>query len=156
MTAQELIRALVNMSNQNAEVMVNNRDINTINENENCINIMLSDDHEHVLSIEDKYKSLTPTIRGNICDILENFNFSKVHQYMEATNWKWFGEGVPSQYVLSHKAREMLIEACYNSFTAIDDEYEHCTIETGGFFVRAWDKGNNVELRFSIETYGNV
>ena len=43
-----------------------------------------------------------------IDDIIENFDFKRVHSVMEHLNWKWIDKGVPSIDDLKDTARHLL------------------------------------------------
>ena len=90
-------------------------------------------------------------------EILENFDFDKVHKVMEALDWKWVGggtqDGVPSVYRLIKKAEELLKD-CVN-------EIEHrntntLVLSTGGFKATCvkYDDGEIVlELEFVLSNF---
>ena len=40
--------------------------------------------------------------------ILQNFDFGKVHKVMQALNWTWHGDGVPSVATIKQRASELL------------------------------------------------
>lgn len=98
---------------------------------------------------------LPESIQVDIDEILDNFNFVKVHEFMELINWTWRDEGVPPICSLYECAKEVLVEACYNSYNDTENKDINYTVETGGFFARAWDGGQRFELRFNLESYGN-
>ena len=64
-------------------------------------------------------------VREKIRDIMEDFNFQKVHNVMKTLDWKWAMSkyGVPTIDELKHEAKRLLIEACG----------EKTCVATGGF-----------------------
>ena len=72
-----------------------------------------------------KESKLTFTERMKIQDILEDFNFQKVHDVMKQLDWKWAMTkyGVPTLDELKSEAKRLLIDACV----------EHTCVATGGF-----------------------
>lgn len=75
--------------------------------------------------VRTKESKLTFTERMKIQDILEDFNFQKVHDVMEQLDWKWAMTkyGVPTLDELKSEAKRLLIDACI----------EHTCVATGGF-----------------------
>lgn len=90
-------------------------------------------------------KFLIDELLTKVNQILEHFDFEKVHTYMEATNWGWAtseGYKVPSIDQIKDQARRLLIDAVW--------EEEHvANISTGGFHAYKMPWG--LELTFSIE-----
>ncbi len=72
-----------------------------------------------------KESKLTFTQRMKIQDIMEDFNFQKVHDVMVQLDWKWAMTkyGTPTVDELKREAKDLLIEACI----------ERNCISTGGF-----------------------
>lgn len=106
--------------------------------------------------IRDEFQSknkdylLTFTQRAKIRDIMENFDFKKVHTIMEQLGWKWAGcrFGVPTMEELKDEAKRILTEACVAK----------THISTGGFravFEEGWpgDPNPYVGLEFILEEY---
>ena len=56
---------------------------------------------------EPKQKVYLDPVNKYIDDIMENFNFERVHQTMEALNWKWVGQK-PSMDDLREQAERLL------------------------------------------------
>ena len=75
--------------------------------------------------VETKESKLTSTEMMKIQDILEDFNFQKVHDVMKQLDWKWAMTtyGVPTIDELKREAKRLLIDACI----------EHTCVATGGF-----------------------
>ena len=84
-----------------------------------------------------------------IAEIMEDFDFKKVHKVMTFLDWKWaIGKGertVPSVYRLIKQAEQLLTEV-----TKYDDGGHH-EVATGGLRV-VFDEDGDLELRFEITT----
>ena len=161
MTVQELMRALIDMPNQNLNVTINGQEVSFVGTDQlgNSVDIKTnSKETVKEMTTEEKFAALPKNIQYQISEILNHFRFAQVHEFMEMTNWTWRGEGVPTVYNLRECAKTLLVDVCYSSYTDTSNErkYVNHTCETGGFFVRAYDSGNKVELRFDLESYGNI
>lgn len=75
--------------------------------------------------ISTKESKLTSTQKAKIQDIMEDFDFQKVHDVMEKLDWKWAmsKNGVPTIDEMKHEAKRLLIDACI----------ERTCVSTGGF-----------------------
>lgn len=75
--------------------------------------------------VQTKESKLTFTQRMKIQDIMEDFNFQKVHDVMEQLDWKWAMSkyGVPTVEEMKAEAKRLLIDACV----------ERTCVATGGF-----------------------
>lgn len=72
-----------------------------------------------------------PHVEKLIHEIIRNFDFHKVHRYMESVNWTWRNEGVPSVSMMKKQAVQLLREVAY----------EDCSCaSTGGFMAQAYGK----------------
>ena len=72
---------------------------------------------------------------------LRNFNFIRVHKYMESVGWKWSFNGdmrIPSIGELYQTAESLLLDSAENQ----------CQASIGGF--QAYSDGTSVELSFVI------
>ena len=82
-----------------------------------------------------------------IDEIMEHFDFEKVHKVMSFLDWEWdIGDGeqtVPSTYRLMKQAKQML-----KYITQYDDKEYH-EMATGGFRAVLNEEGD-LELRFEI------
>lgn len=80
-----------------------------------------------------------------IIDILDNFDFERVHKAMIALEWNWYlgigGEGIPSVGAL-HKAAMRLLSEAWTKKT---------TFSSGGFSAE-YDDGDLI-LRFILEEW---
>ena len=83
-----------------------------------------------------------------IAQIMEDFDFERVHKVMEFVDWKWMGtdgkEEVPSMYRLMKRAEELL-RTCALHY---GKESNHIT-STGGF--AALLDGETLSLQFHLE-----
>lgn len=87
-----------------------------------------------------------------IDDIVENFNWEKVHKTMEALEWTWHdSEGeTPSVGALFNLAVRLL----HDAYDGAEREKVNYTHATGGFYARAFvdDETKEIfELRLSFE-----
>lgn len=75
--------------------------------------------------VKTKESKLTYTQRMKIQDIMEDFDFQKVHGVMEKLDWKWAMSkyGVPTIEEMKTEAKRLLIDACV----------ERTCVSTGGF-----------------------
>lgn len=80
-----------------------------------------------------------------IGQIVDRFDFQKVHDYMVQTQWKWFDE-VPEIEDLKRTATRLLVEAQM-------DPQEVVSMGTGGFRVYKLPWG--LELVFAMERRGS-
>ena len=72
---------------------------------------------------------LTEKQQDQLDEIMDHFDFGKVHKAMDATNWKWsLDEGinaVPNECQLRQAARRLITHAMINNVS----------ISTGGFYA---------------------
>ena len=80
-----------------------------------------------------------------IGQIIDRFDFGKVHDYMVKTDWKWFDE-VPTQEDLRMTATRLLVEAQM-------DPKDIVSMGTGGFRVYKLPWG--LELVFAMNRSGS-
>ena len=82
-----------------------------------------------VIGLQEKFQSL-------IDEVMDNFDFNKVHKVMKFLNWTWAfaAEGVPEVYELKEQARRLLNECLYDMIKHGEDNWN---IGTGGFYARA-------------------
>jgi len=83
-----------------------------------------------------KYIMIGEETQDAIDNIMDNFDFEKVHRVMEYLDWKWAGidgYGVPNIYELRKRARMLIKEAVKDL-----ERDKECNISTGGFCVSAW------------------
>ena len=104
-----------------------------------------------VIGLQEKFQSL-------IDDVMDNFDFHKVHKVMKFLNWKWaFTEGgVPEVWELKKEARRLLTDCLYELIKNGEDNW---SIATGGFCARATnykeaeagEDGFRIGLKLSFE-----
>ena len=114
---------------------INESRLNELEAQINSFGCILKDIRDELKSQNDRNKiqtvvctkesKLTFTERMKIQDILEDFNFQKVHDVMKQLDWKWAMTkyGVPTIDELKSEAKRLLIDACV----------EHTCVATGGF-----------------------
>ena len=97
-------------------------------------------------------------------DILNNFDFPKVHVVMKSLNWTWYPKGVPTVDDITFSARERIesvIKACLLDAkpeeeyfvssgglkaTAIKNDYGQITFLQLEFVVTSWDLNDPYEI----------
>ena len=77
--------------------------------------------------------------KAMIKDIMNDFDFVKVHKVMKALNWEWQDDGVPNLYNIMKTAEGLLIEAFDGKGT----------FATGGFVASMND--DVLSLSFNLE-----
>ena len=77
--------------------------------------------------------------KAMVKDIMDDFDFVKIHKVMKALNWEWRDEGVPNLYSIMKTAEELLIDA----FT------RKGTMSTGGFTASMIE--DTLSLSFNLE-----
>ena len=102
-----------------------------------------------LIGLRDEQRRKAVTISEKIDNIMDNFNFREVHEYMQRANWEW-GDGnggmhIPSEPELRVCARSLL------KMVAEDMEESVVFCSTGGFF--AIRDGDTIALNFSIEDW---
>ena len=101
-------------------------------------------------------EELTPLERM-IEDVLDNFDFQKVHNAMVALNWTWLDKGVPSVENLREQARDLLrssAEARLGDYSYVNYEVG-ITSCTGGLEAQSWcdsqkSRITHMELTFVV------
>lgn len=88
--------------------------------------------------------------------ITSNFDFIKVHKYMDFVNWSWFDtDGVPSVFDLHNKVCDLLLDTAVKSY--YNDTIRN--VATGGFYVEVdYDKDNNkayMQVKFVLTDWNN-
>lgn len=85
-----------------------------------------------------------------ICNIIEEFDFEKVHNVMKFLNWEWHDTGVPDVKELKAQATELLNDAYEGSLKNANKTWN---ISTGGFLATVSIEANYVSLKFIIEEW---
>ena len=90
--------------------------------------------------------------RQVIDEIMDFFEFDKVHKAMVALNLEWRNNGVPDIYEIKKTARQMMYE-CYEY--AVKDKSNR-RLSSGGFSIFCdFEDGvfNGIELSFILESF---
>tara|TARA_R110000868_G_scaffold407732_1_gene689470 strand:+ start:1289 stop:1705 length:417 start_codon:yes stop_codon:yes gene_type:complete len=97
---------------------------------------------------EPKPKIYFDPVNQMVGEIMDNFDFIKVQTTMEALNWQWAGEGVPSISSLRNKSIHLLKSAAELRLGDYLDEYweEGITSATGGFQAIAYCNENKTQI----------
>ena len=88
----------------------------------------------------DKWSRLTDVEKRKIDNILNNFDFCKVHEVMVYLGWKWAGSKSDSSIPTTEAARLL-----------VDAAYEKTTIATGGLKATWCDEGDDDLPYISLE-----
>lgn len=98
---------------------------------------------------------MKPKIVKKINDVLENFDFKKVHEYMTETNWTWAtsktSSKIPSRIEIQKTAKFALVDA-YNEMKH-HGKLGYCS--TGGFHAYCFNEHGKTtfHLLFAIADY---
>ena len=97
-------------------------------------------------------------------DIINNFDFDKVHNVMKYLEWEWFGKGIPTVDDIRFAARERIesvIKVCLSEANpneeyfsssgglkaiAIKDDYGQISFLQLEFILTGWDLNDPYEL----------
>ena len=93
-------------------------------------------------------------INSAVNEVMDLFDYERVHKVMEFLDWKWAGKDIPEIYDLRVKSRKLLEEAANK---VIEGE-EYYFVATGGFKAEAWknDEGKlELRLNFTLEESEN-
>lgn len=89
-------------------------------------------------------------IQDHIDEIMDNFDFARVHNAMVALKWEWSSTGgVPELSQVKKMARKLLRETMENK-----DLDNGSYISTGGFKVSKYEK--HYELSFEVESWDSA
>lgn len=84
--------------------------------------------------------------------IMDNFNFHKVQEVMDAIDWKWHSvNGVPTLTDLRKQARQLLTNA-YEMGRGSGKEF---TVSTGGFSATFDPRESYLGLSFIVSDWNN-
>ena len=79
--------------------------------------------------------------QDSIDDIMDNFDFKRVHDVMEAVEWSWHYYGVPEESDIRKEARRLLKDVASK---------KHCIVATGGLEAH-YDKDEDMcGLKFVV------
>lgn len=86
-------------------------------------------------------------LQNHIDDIMDWFDFDRVHKVMVALDWKWVNaeEGVPNQAELRQQVRRLMKDCYHKAHYGSDVIYG---LGTGGFEVEYNKEGDYFEVRF--------
>jgi hypothetical protein len=84
-------------------------------------------------------------IETAIIDIMNNFNFGKVHEVMTALNWQWRDIGVPTIEQIQKEAKSLLTDMMEQEYLQV----RHWS--TGGFNASYED--DTISLKFVVENW---
>jgi hypothetical protein len=90
-------------------------------------------------------------IRNNFELALNNFDFLRTYQVMDALDWTWWwdsGGKIPSQEKQIQEVKA-IFERALNECSKT--ETNRMELGTGGFYVVIYTKSNKVEIKFVIE-----
>jgi hypothetical protein len=89
---------------------------------------------------EPKQKVYLDPVNQMIDDILDEFDFHKVHKAMKALDWRWVGNGVPTIDELRNGAHHLLRGAANSRLYEFKNEHwlEGIVNSTGGFQATAY------------------
>ena len=97
-------------------------------------------------------------------DIMNHFDYDKVHNVMKHLEWEWYGKGIPTVDDIRFAARERIesvIKTCLSEAnpneeyfsssgglkaTAIKDDYGQITFLQLEFILTGWDLNDPYEL----------
>ena len=80
--------------------------------------------------------------------IMDNFNFVKLHGAMEAMQWEWWCEGVPSVESLKETALGLLNDAIDG---LISENTQLFKVSTGGLSAYAYREGKKIFCYLAFE-----
>ena len=78
-------------------------------------------------------------------NIMEHFDFDRVHTTMKRLKWTWRDNGVPTIPQLKKQARALLVHMVKHPTSF--------AIATGGFRVQRWGRRRLLQLAFEIQSY---
>jgi enoyl-CoA hydratase/carnithine racemase len=90
----------------------------------------------------------TKTKQEKIDKVMDNFDFGRVVKTMQALDWNWIDEGVPSESEVRKEARRLLKQIS----NAILSEPTSYSIATGGFCATRFSDGE-LRLQFIVSEY---
>jgi hypothetical protein len=88
-------------------------------------------------------------IYKKINEVIDFFDFEKVHNVMEFLNWQWQGAGigVPKVYDLKETATNLIIETINKTLETSKDY----SITTGGFEASSYlDENNEIQCKLAF------
>ena len=96
----------------------------------------------------ERYKKLLDSERVRFHEIIDNFDFEKVHRCMTLMDWRWATtNGVPSLEDIKNNASRLLLDVIIGIRFRFSEDYY---IGTGGFHVTYNKKYDVILLSFVI------
>lgn len=88
-----------------------------------------------------------------IKEIMDNFDFERVHNTMWLLDWRWIGVGVPSEKELKKNARKHLDRAIEQALSPNNTESIDVgwISASGGLEARAWKTKKNKLSRLTLD-----
>lgn len=102
--------------------------------------------------------SIDEETQNEINEVLDCFDFEKVHKVMVFLDWHWASlNGVPKIYDLRQKARRIIEDAIKS---VLNTKTGSCSIETGGFIAKVYGKTDEdqkirIKLQFKVTSMDN-
>jgi len=93
-------------------------------------------------------------INSAINEVMDSFDYERVHKVMSFIDWEWDGKGIPKIYNLRVESRRLLEEAA----NKVVEGEEYYFVATGGFKAEAWKNDDNtlgLRLSFVLEECEN-
>ena len=97
-------------------------------------------------------KELPISVRDEIENVLDEFDFATVHKVMEFLEWNWFGamDGIPTLSEIRKSARRLLIEVA-NDVARNNEIDAQSNRATGGLRAEAYKGDEKTYLKLSFE-----
>ena len=102
-----------------------------------------------------KEKHSEDEISSAVNEVMDLFDYERVHKVMEFLDWKWIDKGIPEIYDLRVESRRLLEEVANK---VIEEGEEYYFVATGGFKAEAWknDEGKlGLRLNFILKDSEN-
>lgn len=81
-------------------------------------------------------------------ELIDEFDFERVHSVMKAINWTWAGDGIPNQDNMI-----AMVKCLYNSIKDRVLKHEYCYCASGGFKLSFNpNEDNELNLVFELES----
>jgi len=93
-------------------------------------------------------------INSAVNEVMDLFDYERVHKVMNFIGLKWVGKGIPEIYDLRVESRKLLEEAA----NKVIEGKEYYFVATGGFKAEAWKNDDNtlgLRLNFILEECEN-
>lgn len=87
-------------------------------------------------------------LRDDLKQIMENFDFNKVHSVMKLLDWKWYSEHANGMVPTIDEMKECVCDLFESGMKQQSEDFE---ISTGGFTLSLYN--NCLSLEFILESY---